>query len=288
MPTDPIPPRPRLAGEHFCETCNDYVSGSHYHCGRCNDPKPTSMLGHATTICRKQPGAAFGSSPNHVCCPDGYCALAEEPAPSTNPTTAPLMSTDFPGLPFGRGDTITIIDEPATPPASTGHDTSDLAAVTADLAAAIRAATWRDIDACDADEEECFDHHPIHVGGVVDGQIILVYARVDGLAETLAPAVRAAVDAGRAPLLAENERLQRQLDDANKTILAFLDGGGVWAVEYRHRTGPWAPYGDWSDDPPQPGPNSECRGNGCEQRRVWRAVPEPIQVAASTKDGGGG
>lgn len=47
-----------LAGEHSrvpyirCPMCKDRrccdqdFGGSHYHCGRCNDPKPTSMQGH--------------------------------------------------------------------------------------------------------------------------------------------------------------------------------------------------------------------------------------------------
>lgn len=29
-----------------CDYCDENYGGSHYHCGNCFDPKPTSMLGH--------------------------------------------------------------------------------------------------------------------------------------------------------------------------------------------------------------------------------------------------
>lgn len=29
-----------------CDYCDEWLGGSHYHCGNCFDPKPTSMLGH--------------------------------------------------------------------------------------------------------------------------------------------------------------------------------------------------------------------------------------------------
>lgn len=34
--------------DYRCSFCGDdlAMSGSHYHCGRCHDPKPTSMQGH--------------------------------------------------------------------------------------------------------------------------------------------------------------------------------------------------------------------------------------------------
>lgn len=32
---------------YYCEDCNQEIgSESHYHCGRCHHPRPTSMIGH--------------------------------------------------------------------------------------------------------------------------------------------------------------------------------------------------------------------------------------------------
>ncbi len=35
-----------IDGFGHCEVCSGWGGGSHYHCGRCMDPEPTSMLGH--------------------------------------------------------------------------------------------------------------------------------------------------------------------------------------------------------------------------------------------------
>jgi hypothetical protein len=39
---------------------------------------------------------------------------------------------------------------------------------------------------CLASEDACFDAHPVHGAGWVDGRLDLVYADVDGLVELLA------------------------------------------------------------------------------------------------------
>lgn len=51
MTPDPIPQEvvdraKAVFGRRFCMVCAEDYGGSHYHCGRCLDIEPTSMMGH--------------------------------------------------------------------------------------------------------------------------------------------------------------------------------------------------------------------------------------------------
>jgi len=111
----------------------------------------------------------------------------------------PMMSTDFPGQPFGRGDTVTVITEPADEGLTESNhhgapDASD-ADVYLDAARAQIRNQWPAHEAfTDYDENEAQD-----------------------LAQRVA--FRAAVDAARAPLLAENADLNQHINELRAKLI---------------------------------------------------------------------
>jgi hypothetical protein len=67
-----------------CNVCGeDGGGGSHYHCGRCGNVKPTGMMGHLATLCK----VTGQRAESHMCCP-GSCELNE---PTRTITDATLL-----------------------------------------------------------------------------------------------------------------------------------------------------------------------------------------------------
>jgi hypothetical protein len=58
----------------FCTVCEQKVSGSHYHCGQCHDPRPTSMYGHWHGS--HMVGGKFVLVESHFSCTPGACESA--------------------------------------------------------------------------------------------------------------------------------------------------------------------------------------------------------------------
>ncbi len=101
---------------------------------------------------------------------------------------------------------------------------ADVQRLRALVAAAIREAVVSE-ELCVADEDACFDAHPIHLMSSVDGRVDTVYARVDGTAEVVAEAVAAEVARVRAEAAAEAWASVRRVVESAKFDSSDPNGG---------------------------------------------------------------